>query len=130
MSTKPTLFTRFSLPRNFVNCQYQSLCFAKLVRIDRLFKAGPWQLAESAEEAQKDSRSRTLKRASSQSERFCTALPKQVSESRNVSAGEVAHSPGYNPNPIARISGLLFSSRVQAAEGNLKGDAMSFGLYA
>ena len=37
MSTKPNLSTKSSTRyQNFVNCQYQTLGFGKLVRIDRL----------------------------------------------------------------------------------------------
>jgi hypothetical protein len=76
MSTQPHVFTRFPLRSEPCECQYQTSGFGKLVRIDRLVKR-----LTSMQEISADADART----SSQSERFCTALPKQVSESSGLS---------------------------------------------
>ena len=36
MLTKPDAFTKFPLPQNLVNRQYQTLAFVKLIKIDRV----------------------------------------------------------------------------------------------
>ena len=72
-----------------MNGQYQTLCIGKLVRIDRLLNGFHVREDRSGRETAQ----RLVRRASSQSERFCTALPQQVSESVGATRRELFHLP-------------------------------------
>jgi hypothetical protein len=78
--------------------QYQAFGSRRLVTIARVFEAAPGHRVETSRSAERlsESRSGILP---SQSERFCTARLKKMSDSGLSREQGIAHFPGFNPDP-------------------------------